>query len=422
MLNEIKALIQKELERQESCINLIASENYVSPDVLNAAGSVLTNKYAEGYPGKRYYGGCQIVDEVENIAIDLAKKLFDADHANVQPHSGSSANFGVYFSQLKPSDTILGMNLASGGHLTHGHKINFSGSIFNAVGYGVNKETEELDYEEIDKLAQQHKPKLIIAGASAYSKLIDYEKLEQIAQKHNAKLLIDMAHIAGLIAAKLIPSPIPYADFVSTTTHKTLRGPRGGMIFCKQQYAAQLDKAIMPGIQGGPLMHIIAAKAIALDEALKPEFKTYQEQVIKNAKAMAKAFSDLGYRIISGGTDTHLFLVDIASNKKLGGSPLRDASLGGQVSGKDVEELLEKHCNIILNRNLIPFDTQSPTNPSGIRVGSPAVTTRGFKEAEIIQLVEWIDFAIKNRNSESALKSVKEKVLALCKQKPIYKK
>ncbi len=412
MENIIQVLIQKELERQEGTINLIASENYASNDVLNAAGSVLTNKYAEGYPGKRYYGGCEIIDQVENIAIDLAKKIFNADHANVQPHSGSSANFGVYFSQIKPGDTILGMNLASGGHLTHGHKINFSGSIFNAIGYGVNKETEELDYEEIDNLATQHKPKLIIAGASAYSRLIDYKKLEDIAKKHNAKLLIDMAHIAGLIASNLIPSPVPHSDFVSTTTHKTLRGPRGGMILCKQQYATQIDKAIMPGIQGGPLMHIIAAKAVAFDEALKPEFKTYQEQVIKNAKTMAKAFSDLGYRIISGGTDTHLFLVDIKSHK----------DFGNQVSGRDVEELLQKHCNIILNRNMIPFDTQSPTNPSGIRVGTPAVTTRGFKENDIIQIVEWIDFAIKNRNDESTLKSVKEKVIKICKQKPIYKK
>jgi glycine hydroxymethyltransferase len=412
MRNVIQVLIKKELERQEGTINLIASENYASNDVLNAAGSVLTNKYAEGYSGKRYYGGCEIIDQIEDIAIDLAKKIFDADHANVQPHSGSSANFGVYFSFLKPGDTILGMNLASGGHLTHGHKINFSGSIFNAIGYGVNRETEELDYEEIDNLATQHKPKLIIAGASAYSKLIDYKKLEEIAKKHKAKLLIDMAHIAGLIATKLIPSPVAHSDFVSTTTHKTLRGPRGGMILCKKEHATQIDKAIMPGIQGGPLMHIIAAKAIAFDEASKPEFKTYQEQVIKNAKTMAKAFSDLGYRIISGGTDTHLFLVDIKSHK----------DFGHEVSGRDVEELLQKHCNIILNRNLIPFDTQSPTNPSGIRVGTPAVTTRGFKENDIIQIVEWIDSAIKNRNNENALKSIKEKVSNLCKQKPIYKK
>ncbi len=411
MKNVIQALIQKELERQEATINLIASENYASNDVLNAAGSVLTNKYAEGYPGKRYYGGCEIIDQVENIAIDLAKKIFNADHANVQPHSGSSANFGVYFSQLKTGDTILGMNLAAGGHLTHGHKINFSGSIFNAIGYGVNKETEELDYEEIDQLASKHNPKLIIAGTSAYSRLIDYKRLEEIAKKHNAKLLIDMAHIAGLIAAKLIPSPVPHSDFVSTTTHKTLRGPRGGMILCKQQHAAQIDKAIMPGIQGGPLMHIIAAKAVAFEEALKPEFKTYQEQVIKNAKTMAKAFADLGYRIISGGTDTHLFLVDIKSHK----------DFGSQISGRDVETLLQTHCNIILNRNMIPFDTQSPTNPSGIRVGTPAVTTRGFKENDIIQVVEWIDFAIKNRENENALKSIKEKVMKICKQKPIYK-
>jgi glycine hydroxymethyltransferase len=411
MLTIIQDLINQEMERQETTLNLIASENYASKNVLNAAGSVLTNKYAEGYPGKRYYGGCQVIDEIENIAIDLAKKIFDADHANVQPHSGSTANFGVYFSQLKSGDTILGMSLASGGHLTHGHKINFSGCIFNAIGYGVNKDTEELDYNEIEMLAAQHKPKLIIAGTSAYSRLIDYKKFEEIAKKHNAKLLVDMAHIAGLVAARLIPSPVPYADFVSTTTHKTLRGPRGGMIMCKKEFGASIDKAIMPGIQGGPLMHIIAAKAIALNEALTPEFKTYQEQVLKNAKAMAKSFSDLGYRVISGGTDTHVFLVDIKSHK----------DFNGQVSGRDVEELLEKHCNITLNRNMIPFDTQSPTNPSGVRVGSPAITTRGIKEVDAIQIVEWIDYAIRNRCDQGALGSVKEKVLDLCRKAPIYK-
>ena len=406
----IQTLIKSEQKRQEGTINLIASENYANQKVLAAAGSVLTNKYAEGYSGKRYYGGCQVIDKVEDYAIALAKKIFGADHANVQPHSGSSANFGVYFSILKPGDTILGMSLSTGGHLTHGHKINFSGTIFNAVGYGVNRETEELDYEEIEKLAAQHKPKLIIAGASAYSKLIDYKRLASISRKHNAKLLVDMAHVAGLIAAKLIPSPVEHADFVSSTTHKTLRGPRGGMILCKTDYAQQLDKSIMPGIQGGPLMHIIAAKAVAFEECLQTSFKKYQTQVIKNSKAMAKAFTDLGYRIVSGGTDTHLFLIDLRGNKNLGGS----------VTGRDVEVLLEQNCDIILNRNLVPFDTQSPTNPSGVRIGTPALTTRGFKEKDVIKVVELIDFAIKNRNNEKLLGTVKKQVSVMCKNKPIY--
>lgn len=410
MLSKIKALINAEKKRQESTINLIASENYASPDVLAAAGSVLTNKYAEGYPGKRYYGGCQVIDKVETYAIDLAKKIFGSDYANVQPHSGSTANFGVYFSVLKPGDTILGMSLSSGGHLTHGHKINFSGTIFNSVAYGVNRETEEIDYNEIDVLAAKHNPKLIIAGTSAYSKLIDYKRLASIAKKHNAKLLIDMAHIAGLVAAKVIPSPVPHSDFVSSTTHKTLRGPRGGMILCKSDYAQMLDKAIMPGIQGGPLMHIIAAKAVAFEECLKPSFKKYQMQVIKNSKAMAKAFTDLGYRIVSGGTDTHLFLVDLRSHK----------TFGGKVSGRDVEVLLEQNCNIILNRNLVPFDTQPPTNPSGVRIGTPALTTRGFKEKDVTNVAELIDFAIKNRDDIKALNAVKKQVGVMCKQMPIY--
>lgn len=411
MSSIITTLINAEKKRQEATINLIASENYASQNVLDAAGSVLTNKYAEGYPAKRYYGGCQVIDKVETYAIDLAKKIFGADHANVQPHSGSSANFGVYFSVLKPGDTILGMSLSSGGHLTHGHKINFSGTMFNSVGYGVNRETEELDYNEIDMLAEKHKPKLIIAGTSAYSKLIDYKRLSDITKKHQAKLLIDMAHVAGLIAAKIIHSPIPHSDFVSSTTHKTLRGPRGGMILSKADYAQTLDKAIMPGIQGGPLMHIIAAKGVAFEECLKPSFKKYQMQVIKNSKAMAKAFSDLGYRIVSGGTDTHLFLVDLRSHK----------TFGGKVTGRDVEVLLEQNCNIILNRNLVPFDTQSPTNPSGVRIGTPALTTRGFKEKDVIKVAELIDFAIKNRDNSKALGTVKKQVAAMCKQMPIYK-
>jgi glycine hydroxymethyltransferase len=302
------------------------------------------------------------------------------------------------------------MSLSSGGHLTHGHKINFSGTIFNAVSYGVNRETEEIDYNEIEALAAQHKPKLIIAGTSAYSKLIDYKRLAAIAKKHGAKLLIDMAHIAGLVAAKLIPSPVPHSDFVSSTTHKTLRGPRGGMILCKSDYSQMLDKAIMPGIQGGPLMHIIAAKAAAFEECLKPSFKRYQAQVIKNAKAMAKTFADMGYRIVSGGTDTHLFLIDLRSHK----------IFGGHINGRDVEVLLEKNCNIILNRNLVPFDTQPPTNPSGVRIGTPALTTRGFKEKDVVKVAELIDFAIKNRDNAKALNVVKKQVAATCKQMPIY--
>jgi len=307
MHNKIFDLIEQEKQRQESTIDLIASENYASNAVMQATGSVLTNKYAEGYPHRRYYGGCQIVDLVEEYAIELGKKLFKAEHVNVQAHSGSSANFGVYFSKLKAGDTILGMSLGAGGHLTHGHKVNFSGTLFNFVHYGVSPETETIDFAHVEQLAAQHKPKMIVAGASAYSRLMDYEKFQTIAKEHNALFLVDMAHIAGLVAVGLIPSPIPYADFVSSTTHKTLRGPRGGLICSKQEHAAALDKAIMPGIQGGPLMHVIAAKAVAFEEALRPEFKTYQAQVIKNAQLMSKLFENLGYRIVAGGTDTHLF-------------------------------------------------------------------------------------------------------------------
>lgn len=402
-------LIKKEIERQNGTINLIASENYVSKDILEATGSVLTNKYAEGYPSKRYYGGCQVVDEVENYAIALGKKLFKTDHINVQPHSGSTANFAVYFSCLKPGDTVLGMNLGAGGHLTHGHKINFSGSFFNFVHYSVNPETECIDYAEVERLAHQYNPKMIVAGASAYARLIDYEKFAAIAKQVNALLLVDMAHIAGPIAADLIPSPIPYADFVSSTTHKTLRGPRGGLVCSKEHCAKMLDKSVMPGVQGGPLMHVIAAKAVAFEEALLPTFKIYQQQVIANAKTMAAAFTDLGYRIVTGGTDTHLFLVDMRSKQ----------FKGITLTGRQVEETLML-CNIVLNRNMIPFDTQSPTVTSGIRVGTPAVTTRGMKEIDIIGIVHLIDDALNHYDDAQFLQKITGKVEQVCRQFPVY--
>ena len=385
-------LIEEERVRQGRTINLIASENYASEGVMRAVGSVLTNKYAEGYPGRRYYGGCEVVDKVETYAMDMGKKLFETDHVNVQPHSGSSANLAVYFSQLKTGDTVLGMSLQAGGHLTHGHKINFSGKLFNFIPYGVSPEDECIDYDEIDILADQHKPKMIVAGTSAYSRILDYKRLHDIAKRHKALLFIDMAHIAGLIAARLHPSPIPFADIVSSTTHKTLRGPRGGFICCKGDFARAIDKSVMPGCQGGPLMHVIAGKAVAFQEALQPEFKVYQEQVLKNAKAMSDTFVDLGYRIISGGTDTHLFMVDV-----------------GDITGKVVEETLGK-CNIIVNRNSIPFDKKPPTVTSGIRVGTPAVTTRGLVEKDVIQIVHWIDEAIKKRDDDKFLQALGDKV------------
>lgn len=409
---EVFGLIEKEKIRQENTINLIASENYASPNVLKACGSVLTNKYAEGYPGRRYYGGCQVVDEVENYARDLGKQLFDAEHINVQPHSGSSANFAVYFSYLKPNDTVLGMSISAGGHLTHGHKVNVSGKVFNFVGYGVSPETEQLDYDEIELLANQHKPKMIIAGASAYSRTIDFERFEQIARNNQALLMVDMAHISGLIAAGVHPSPMPYADIVTSTTHKTLRGPRGGIICSKAEQAQTIDKGIMPGSQGGPLMHIIAGKAIAFAEALTPEFKNYQEQLVKNAQAMAKAFQDLGYRIVSGGTDNHLFLVDLRPKNQSGSLE--------EITGKLVEEALGT-CSIIVNRNLIPFDTQSPMITSGLRIGTPAVTTRGFTEKEVTQVAHWINEVIEKRHDEQFLKKLKAEVEKFCKKFPIYK-
>ncbi len=406
--NKVFSLIQQEQDRQERCINLIASENYANHDVLQATGSVLTNKYAEGYPGRRYYGGCEVVDQVEEYAQQKGKELFKAEHINVQPHSGSSANFAVYMSCLDSGDTILGMSLSSGGHLTHGHKINFSGKLFNVAAYGVSPENEQLDYDEIELLANQHKPKIIIAGASAYSRTIDYQKFQDIAKKNNALLFVDMAHIAGLIAAGLHPNPMPYADFVSSTTHKTLRGPRGGFVCCKGELAQALDRAVMPGSQGGPLMHVIAAKGIAFEQAASSEFAQYQKQVIENAAAMANTFEDLGYRLVAGGTDTHLFLVDLREK------------FDGKVTGKIVEETLGK-CSIVLNRNMIPFDTQSPMDPSGIRIGTPAVTTRGFGQKEVVQIVHWIDQAIAKRDDQDFLKKLKGEVENMCEQFPIYK-
>lgn len=400
----IEQAIAKEAQRQLYNIELIASENYVSKDVLDAAGSILTNKYAEGYPGKRYYGGCINVDEVEDIARERAKEIFGAEHANVQPHSGSQANMGVYMTLLQPGDTVLGMNLTSGGHLTHGHPLNFSGTIYNFVDYEVRKEDETIDYEDVRQKAIACKPKLIVAGASAYPRVIDFAKFREIADEVGAYLMVDMAHIAGLVAAGLHPSPVPYCDFVTTTTHKTLRGPRGGLILCKEKYAAMLDKHIFPGIQGGPLMHIIAAKAVCFYEALQPEFKTYQEQVVKNCKVMADTLASEGFRIVSGGTDNHLCLVDVKT------------SIG--MSGKKAEKLLDE-ASITCNKNTIPFDPEKPFVTSGIRLGSAAMTTRGFKEEQFKQVALWISRVLKNPEDEALIKTVRDEVRALTIQFPL---
>lgn len=402
---QISAAINQELERSELTLDLIASENYTWPEVMEATGSVMTNKYAEGYPSRRYYSGCVHVDTVENLARDRAKELFGAEHANVQPHSGSQANMAVYFAVLNPGDTILGMNLAAGGHLTHGYPINFSGKLYNSINYGVNKETEQLDYEEIEHLAKEHKPKLIICGASAYSQFIDFERIATIAKSVDAYSLADIAHIAGPIAAGLHPSPFPHMDFVTSTTHKTLRGPRGGLILCKKEFASQIDKAIMPGIQGGPLMHHIAAKAVAFKIALEPQFKEYQQQVLINAKTMADAFSNLNYRIVTGSTKNHLMVID-----------LRNKS----ITGKEAEETLES-ISIVVNRNCIPFDTASPFVTSGIRLGTPALTSRGFKETEIQLVAQLIDKAITNRENSEKLRTIAEEVQTLCLSFPVYK-
>ncbi len=417
MKSHILELIEKEKDRQETTINLIASENYISENVLAATGSILTNKYAEGYPGKRYYSGCEVIDQIENYAIELGRKLFETDHINVQPHSGSQANMAVYFSQLNTGDTILGMGLGSGGHLTHGHKINFSGKIFNFIPYNVSPETELIDYTEIEVLANQYKPKMIVCGASSYSRIIDFAKIAKIAQDNQTLMLADIAHIAGLVIAGLHPSPIPVADFVSSTTHKTLRGPRGGIICCKADFASALDKSVMPGMQGGPLMHTIAAKAVAFEEALTPEFKKYQEQVIKNSNIMCKEFQQLGYHIVSGGTDNHLFLINL---KKTCESSNNELS-GQIITGDIVEKALEK-TGITVNRNAIPFDTERPFVTSGIRIGTPAITTRGFVENDVKQVVHWIHEVIKKRNDEAFLKGLREIVKRYCTKFPLYEK
>lgn len=377
---QILELIAQEQERQNNTINLIASENLVSKNILAAAGSVLTNKYAEGYPGKRYYAGCTIIDQIEKQTIDLCKKVFGAEHANVQPHSGSNANLAVYLATLAPGDTILGMSLACGGHLTHGHAINISGRYFNCIGYGVDAQTHLIDYDEVARLAQEHKPKLIIAGASAYSRTIDYKKFQEIAQSVNAFLMADIAHVAGLIAAGLHPSPVPYADFVTSTTHKTLRGPRGGFILCKSQYADQIDKAVMPGSQGGPLMHIIAAKGIGFEEALQPSFIDYQKNILANANIMANAFLNMGYEIVSGGTNNHLFVINLSKTHPL-------------ISGRQVEKALEEK-GILVNRNMVPGDPKSPLQTSGIRIGTPAMTTRNWTAQDFISCAQTINTII----------------------------
>lgn len=400
---EVYNLIEKELERQQKGIELIASENIVSPAVMEAMGSYLTNKYAEGYPGKRYYGGCYVVDEIEQIAIDRAKELFGAEHANVQPHSGSQANMAVYFTVLEPGDTVLGMDLSHGGHLTHGSPVNFSGKLFNFVSYGVDKETEMIDYENVRKIALECKPKLIVAGASAYARIIDFAKFREIADEVGALLMVDMAHIAGLVAAGVHPSPVPYCDFVTTTTHKTLRGPRGGLILCKEQYAKALDKNIFPGIQGGPLEHIIAAKAVCFKEALDPSFKVYGEKVVENCKELAEQLIARGFKIVSGGTDNHVFLIDL-NNK--------------DITGKEAEKLLDS-VGITANKNTVPNETRSPFVTSGIRIGTAAITTRGFVKEDMAEIAAIMDEAISNK--EGDLSSLKLRVEALCDKHPLYK-
>ncbi|HIX83776.1 MAG TPA: serine hydroxymethyltransferase [Candidatus Megamonas gallistercoris] len=402
---QVQEAIDMELNRQRNKLEMIASENIVSSAVMQAQGSILTNKYAEGYPGKRYYGGCEYVDIVEQLAIDRAKELFGAQYANVQPHSGAQANTAVFFALLNLGDTILGMNLTDGGHLTHGSPVNISGKYFKIVPYGVDKETERIDYDKLEELARQHKPKLIIGGASAYSRIIDFERMAQIAKSVGAYLMVDMAHIAGLVAAGLHPNPVPYADVVTTTTHKTLRGPRGGLILCRDaEFGKQFNKAIFPGIQGGPLMHIVAAKAVAFKEALSDEFKAYQQQVIKNAAALADELMQKGFRIVSGGTDNHLMLVDLRSKN---------------ITGKEAQNLLDD-IGITANKNTIPFEPLSPFVTSGIRLGTPALTTRGLKETDIREVADIIADVIENRSDEAIVAKAKEKVTDICKRFPLY--
>ena len=399
---ELCAAMEQELARQRGNLELIASENIVSPAVMAAMGSHFTNKYAEGYPGKRYYGGCQFVDVAEDLARDRLKQLFGCEYCNVQPHSGAQANFAVYFAVLKPGDTIMGMNLSHGGHLTHGSPVNISGVYFNIVPYGVSEATETIDYDEMEKIALSCKPKLIVSGASAYPRTIDFARIRAICDKVGALMMVDIAHIAGLVAAGLHPSPVPYADFVTTTTHKTLRGPRGGAIMCKERYGKAIDKAIFPGTQGGPLMHVIAAKAVAFREALSPEFKAYQAQIVRNAAVMAKRFTENGVRLVSGGTDNHLMLVDL---RKEG------------MTGKELEALLDR-AHITANKNTIPFETTSPFVTSGVRIGTPAITSRGMKEAEAAEIADLVTAVI--RKKEDAVEEVSARVAALCARFPIY--
>lgn len=401
---EIAAAIGEELGRQRNKIELIASENFVSPAVMEAMGSVLTNKYAEGYPGHRYYGGCEYVDKVETLAIERAKKLFGAEHANVQAHSGANANTAVYFAFLQPGDTIMGMNLSQGGHLSHGSPVNISGKYYNVVPYGVTHETERIDYDEFARIAKEAQPKLIVAGASAYPRVIDFERMAEIAHSIGAIFMVDMAHIAGLVAVGLHPSPVPYADIVTTTTHKTLRGPRGGLILCKEKYAKQIDKAIFPGVQGGPLMHVIAAKAVALGEALKPEFKEYAKQIIANCQALAEGLIAEGFRLVSGGTDNHLLLVDVRGQK---------------MTGKTAEHLLDE-VGVTCNKNTIPFDPESPFVTSGIRLGTAAVTTRGFKEADMKEVAAVIGLVLNNPEDAEKQAEAAQRVAALCAKYPMY--
>lgn len=401
---EVAGIIEEEHSRQENTIELIASENHTSKAVIQAQGSVLTNKYAEGYPGKRYYGGCEFVDKIENIAIERAKQLFGCEHANVQPHSGAQANMASFMALVKPGDTVMGMDLAHGGHLSHGSPYNFSGKYFKIVPYTVDQNTELIDYDKLEKLAKEHKPKLIVTGASAYSRVWDWKKIREIADSVGAFHMADVAHYAGLIAAGIYPSPIKYADIVTTTTHKTLRGPRGGMIMCQEKYAKAVNSAVFPGIQGGPLMHVVAAKAVAFKEALDPSFADYQKQVAKNAKVFAQAMSDGGLRIVSGGTDCHMFLVDL---RPLG------------VNGKDAQITLEK-AGITANKNTIPYDPEKPMISSGIRIGTPAVTTRKMKEEEMKKIAGWIIKVLKNIQNENIVSDVRKEVTALCKQFPVY--
>ena len=401
---EVAQAIEQEENRQRNTIELIASENFVSRAVLATQGSVLTNKYAEGYPGKRYYGGCEFVDVVENLARERVKKIFGAEHANVQPHSGSQANMAVYFAFLKPGDTVLGMNLSHGGHLTHGSPVNISGVYFNFVPYGVNSKTERIDYDQVRQLALEHHPKMIVAGASAYPRIIDFVKMREIADEVGAFLMVDMAHFAGLVAAGLHPSPVPYAHFVTSTTHKTLRGPRGGLILCRNEHAHAIDKAIFPGIQGGPLMHVIAAKAVAFGEALQPDFKAYQTNIVENAKALAQALMDRGFRLVSGGTDNHLMLVDVRTK---------------ELTGKEVENILHE-VGITVNKNTIPFDSASPFITSGIRIGTSAVTSRGMNPEAMKRIVEAMDYALTSHHEPDKLQKAREIVSSLCAEFPLY--